>query len=67
MCDQINPELRSRMIREMSEEIRKWFHEWRWRHTVTGVGLQRTCPRTTNEPQNYLVGLSTYRESSGKG
>ncbi len=29
MCDQINPELRKRMIREMAEEIRKWFREWR--------------------------------------
>ncbi len=42
MCDQINPELRNRMIREMAEEFRKWLREWRRRNTVTGdLGLQR--------------------------
>jgi hypothetical protein len=42
MCGQINPELRTRMMQEMVEEIRKWFREWRRRITVTGdLGLQR--------------------------
>ena len=36
MCDQINPALRKRMIREMADEIRRWFREWRRRNTVTG-------------------------------
>ncbi len=37
------------MIREMAEEIRKWFREWRWRNTATGdVGLQQTGPRPTD-------------------
>ena len=36
MCDQINPVLRKRMIREMADEIRRWFREWRRRNTVTG-------------------------------
>ncbi len=49
MCDQINPELRKRMILEMADEIRRWFREWRQRNTVTGdLGLQQTGPRPTD-------------------
>ncbi len=44
MCRHINPELQKRMIREMAEEIRKWFREWRRRNTITGLGLQRPRP-----------------------
>jgi hypothetical protein len=33
----------------MAEEIRKWFHEWRRRNTVSGdFGLHRTCSRPTD-------------------
>jgi hypothetical protein len=42
MCDQINPVLRKRMIREMADEIRRWFREWRRRNTVTGDRPYRT-------------------------
>ena len=46
MCDQINAELREQMIREMAEEIRRWFREWRRRNTVTGdLGLQRASTK----------------------
>ncbi len=49
MCDQFNPELRTRMIREMAEEIRKWFREWRRRNTVTSdLGLQQTGAKSTD-------------------
>ena len=49
MCDQINPELRKRMIREMADEIRKWFRKWRRRITATSdLGLQRTRSRRTD-------------------
>ena len=41
MCDQINPDLRTQMIREMAEEIRKWFREFRRRIISTGnLGVQ---------------------------
>ncbi len=49
MCRHINPELRKRMIRELAEEIRKWFREWRRRNTVTGdLGLQGTGAKSTD-------------------
>ncbi len=33
----------------MAEEIRKWFHEWRRRNTVSGdLRLQQTGPRPTD-------------------
>ncbi len=49
MCDQINPELRTRMIREMAEEVRQRFREWRRRNTVTSdLGLQRSIPWPTD-------------------
>ena len=49
MCDQINPELRKRMILEMAEEIRKWFREWRRRNTVTGdADLQQVGGNSTD-------------------
>ncbi len=53
MCGQINPELRTRMMQEMVEEIRKWFREWRRGNTVTGdLGLQRARPRPTDGPNS---------------
>ncbi len=46
MYRRINPELQKQMIREMAEEIRKWFREWRRRNTETGdLGLQQSGPR----------------------
>jgi hypothetical protein len=50
MCGHINPELRTRMMQEMVEEIRKWFREWRRRNTVTGdLGLQRAGAGSIDE------------------
>ena len=50
MCGHINPELRTRMMQEMVEEIRKWFREWRRRNTVTSdLGLQRAGASSTEE------------------
>ncbi len=51
MCDQINPELRKRMILEMADEIRKWFRERRRGNTVADLGLQQTGSRLTGAPQ----------------
>ena len=49
MCRHINPELRKRMIREMAEEIRKWFRDWRRRITVSGdADLQQTGAKSTD-------------------
>ncbi len=49
MCRHINPELQKRMIRELAEEIRKWFRERRRRITVTGdAGLQQTGAKSTD-------------------
>ena len=49
MCGQINPELRERMIREMADEIRKWFRDWRRRNAVTGeLGLRQAGAKSTD-------------------
>lgn len=52
MCSRISPELRTRMTREMVEEFRKWFREWRRRNAVTGDLVRPlTGPRPTDAPQ----------------
>ena len=39
MCDQTNPELRKRMIREVADESRKWVRAWLRRSTIAvGAG-----------------------------
>ena len=49
MCGHINPELRTRMMQEMVEELRKWFREWRRWNTVIGLGLQRAGASSADE------------------
>jgi hypothetical protein len=54
MCSRVSPELRTRMTREMIEEVRKWFREWRRRNTVTGdLGLQGAVARPTDAPRGH--------------
>ena len=54
MCRRMNPDLRTQMLREMAEEIRKWFREWRRRNTVAGdLGLQGAVTRPTDAPQGH--------------
>ena len=51
MCRRIDPELQKQFIREVAEELRRWFRKWRRRITATGgLSLQRTAlifPRDT--------------------
>jgi hypothetical protein len=53
MCSRINPELRARMSREMVEEIRNWFREWRRRNAVTlaTLGLKGAVTGPTDAPR----------------
>ena len=53
MCSRVNPELRTRMYREMAEEFRKWFREWRRRNAVTlaTLGLKGAVTTPTDAPR----------------
>ena len=43
MCDQTNPELRKRMIREAAGECRKWVRAWLQRSTVAAGAGASAC------------------------
>ena len=55
MCSRVNPELRARMSREMVEEIRNWFREWRRRNAVTlaTLGLKGAVTGPTDAPRGH--------------
>ncbi len=55
MCSRISPELRARMSREMVEEIRKWFREWRRRNAVIlgTLGLKGAVTGPTDAPRGH--------------
>ena len=49
MCDQTNPELRKRMIREVADESRKWVRAWLRRSTVA-VGAATSAEGCVVDP-----------------
>ncbi len=52
MCRRIDPELQKQFIREVAEELRRWFRKWRRRITATGgLILQRSAPTPTDSPK----------------
>ena len=52
MCRRIDPELQKQFIREVAEDLRRWFRKWRRRITATGdLSLQRAAPTPTDSPQ----------------
>jgi hypothetical protein len=52
MCRRIDPELQKQFIREVAEDLRRWFRKWRRRITATGgLSLQRSAPTSTDSPQ----------------
>ncbi len=70
--DQINSAFRKRIIREIAEEIRKWFREWRPRNTVTGdLGPTGDGTTPTDAPQGrskliYAPPTAADKEGTGR-
>lgn len=62
MCDQTNPRLRERMIRDFATEVRKYFRKWRRREKRVFVYSHRDKLRPTDG--NALLSLIANRDCS---